>query len=244
MSHMRGAALLAITALFAAAAGGALARAAQEPAKKTVWDGVFTTEQADRGATTFGITCARCHGPKLEGNNAKALTGDVFWRDFQSRTVDYLLNYMSKNMPNDAPGTLSPVTYLELTAFILSRNEFPAGTADLTAAAAPGIEIIPKGGAKELPEKTFARVVGCLAKGGSGWIVNNATAPERVDGTAATPGDATRALGDRSFPLLFVITRLDRMAGHRVSVRGNLVGEGGTSGINVTEVTSVGTTCP
>ncbi|MGH2400423.1 MAG: c-type cytochrome, partial [bacterium] len=195
------------TVVFVAAAGAAVATA-QESAKKTVWDGVFSQAQAERGATTFAISCSRCHGSKLEGNNAKALTGDVFWRDFTSRTVQYLLNYMSKNMPNDAPGTLSPITYLELTAFILSRNEFPAGNADLTAEATAGIEIIPKGGATELADKTFARVVGCLAKGGSGWVVNNGTAPLRVDGTTVPKEDATVALGDRSYQLLFVLTRL------------------------------------
>ena len=236
--------LVATSALLLGAAAGARDAAAQAPAKKTVWDGIYTEAQAASGAAAFGVTCARCHGSNLEGNNAKALTGEVFWRDFQARTVDYLLSYMSKNMPNGAPGTLPAPTYVELTAFILSRNDFPAGSAELTPASAVGVDIIPKDGPKELPDKTFARVVGCLAKGGSGWIVNTATGPERVDSAAVLPGDATRALGERSFPLLFVLTRLDKIVGHRVAVRGNLIGEAGKDGINVTDVTSVAASCP
>jgi mono/diheme cytochrome c family protein len=238
--------ILAVSvALFVAVAGSALGMA-QEPAKKTIWDGaLYTQEQAARGASTFAATCSNCHGANLQGNNAKALVGDQFFRDFQQRTVEYLLTFISKNMPNNAPGTLDATTYLDLTAFILSRNDVPAGTAPFTATSGVGIEILPKGGAlKELADKTLARVVGCLTKGGSGWIVANATAPERADNSGAVASDATRTLGERSYQLLFVLTRLDRMAGHRVFVKGLLVGEGGADGINVTEVGSVATTCP
>jgi cytochrome c5 len=245
LARQRWAVLVAVGVMVVGgAAAGTRAARAQEPTKTTVWDGVFTEAQAARGATTYGISCARCHGANLEGNNAKPLTGEMFWRDFQARRVDYLLSYMSKNMPNDAPGTLSPTTYLELTALILSRNQFPAGSAELTAASALGVEIVPKDGPTELPDKTFARVVGCLAKGASGWVVHNGIAPERVEGNTIPPGDATRALGDRSYPLLFVLTRLDKMIGSRVAVRGALVGEGGRDGINVTDVASIAPMCP
>ena len=237
--------LVITTALFVAVASGAFVTArAQAPAKKSAWDGAYTKEQADRGATAFAANCTNCHGPMLEGRNAKALVGNTFWNDFSGRTVQYVLSYMSKNMPNNAPGTLDPGTYLDLTAFILSRNDLPTGTTALSAQTAADFEIISKDGPKELADKTLARVVGCLTKGGSAWVVNNATAPERTDVSGAPADLAGRALGDRSFNLLFVLTRLDRMAGHRVAVRGLLVGEGGTGGINVTEVTDVAATCP
>jgi mono/diheme cytochrome c family protein len=236
--------LVIATALFVTVAGGVLATA-QAPAKKTVWDGAYTKEQADRGASAFAANCTNCHGANLEGTGRyKALVGDTFWNDFSSRNVQYVLNYISKNMPNNAPGTLDAGTYIDLMAFILSRNNLPTGTTALTAQTAADFEIIPKDGPRALADKTLARVVGCLAKGGSGWVVNNATAPERAEASGAPADLGTRALGDRSFNLLFVLTRLDRMAGHRVAVRGLLVGEDGGGGINVTEVTDVGATCP
>ncbi|MBM3818255.1 MAG: cytochrome c [Acidimicrobiia bacterium] len=243
MKHM----LVIATALFVAVSGGALTLArAQAPAKKTVWDGAYTKEQADRGASAFAANCTNCHGPNLEGTGRfKALVGNTFWNDFSSRSVQYVLNYISKNMPNGVnAGTLDPSTYIDLMAFILSRNDLPTGTTPLTAQNAADFEIIPKDGPRALADKTLARVVGCLAKAGSGWVVNNATAPERADAGAAPADLGTRALGDRSFQLLFVLTRLDRMAGHRVAVRGLLVGEDGSGGINVTEVTDAGATCP
>ena len=126
--------LAAFTALFITVAASVLATA-QEPAKKTIWDAsLYTQEQAARGASTFAASCSNCHGANLQGNNAKALTGDQFFRDFQQRTVEYLFNFVSKNMPNNAPGTLDPTAYLDLTAFILSKNDVPAGAAPLKTA--------------------------------------------------------------------------------------------------------------
>jgi mono/diheme cytochrome c family protein len=217
--------------------------AGQSPPRKTVWDGVFADHQASRGAATYVANCARCHGEQLEGNNGKPLVGDIFWRSNQARTVDYLLGYIRKNMPNGAPGTLTDAQYVDLTAFILSRNAFPAGS-ELTPESAVGVAIIQQGGSMELPPNALGRVIGCLAKTGTRqWVVNSATEPERTTEGKAAPEDVTRSLGTRSFPLLYVITPLDRFVGHRVAVRGLMVGAGGADGINVTEVESLRSTC-
>ena len=45
-------------------------------AQKTVWDGVYTEEQAKRGAEVYAEKCAMCHGDSLGGvESAPALTG-------------------------------------------------------------------------------------------------------------------------------------------------------------------------
>jgi S-disulfanyl-L-cysteine oxidoreductase SoxD len=230
---------LIVTAL---AVGTFVSAAAQEAATRSVWDGVYTERQAARGALAYASNCSRCHGDELQGGTGKPLVGDGFWRDFQARTVDYLHGYMAKNMPNGAPATLAPDVYLDLTAFILSRNAFPTGSTELTAASAVGVQIIQKGGSSELPVGALGRVVGCLAKSGRDYRVNRATTAERTEGRPVA-GDATRALGTRTFPLQFVITSLDNMVGHRVVVTGILMGQGGSSGINVTQVDSLSSTC-
>lgn len=232
------------TALIATAVAGTLVAAVQQPetAGKSVWDGIYTERQAARGATAYTANCSRCHGEQLEGGTGRPLVGEGFWRDFQARTVDYLHAYMAKNMPNGAPGTLPADVYLDLTAFILSRNDFPTGGTDLTAASAVDVQIVQKGGSSELPASAMGRVVGCLAKAGRGWTVNRATTPERTDGKIV-PTDAIRSLGSRTFLLQFVITSLDSMVGHRVVVQGILMGLGGASGINVTQVDSLNSTC-
>ena len=39
--------------------------AQEKPASRTVWDGVYTTEQAERGRLEYVNHCQRCHGVDL-----------------------------------------------------------------------------------------------------------------------------------------------------------------------------------
>src|SRR5512138_1525222 len=114
---------------------------------KTVWDGVYTEQQATRGALSFATNCARCHGGTTnDGEEARSLAGERFWKSFRESTVDHLLDYVSRNMPNGAGGTLSASVYADLVAYILSRNALPPGTLELTKESAVGVQIIAKGG--------------------------------------------------------------------------------------------------
>ena len=46
---------------------------------RSIWDGVYTAEQADRGAQLYETWCAECHGGELEGGEtAPALLGGEF----------------------------------------------------------------------------------------------------------------------------------------------------------------------
>jgi len=210
---------------------------------RSVWDGVYTQQQAARGAATFSTTCTRCHS--VEANEERRpLTGKAFWESFRESTVDRLLDYVSKNMPNGAGGSLDANTYADLVAFILSRNDLPAGAAELTKESAVGVQIISKDGPGELPNGTLVYVVGCLApKAGNTWTLNTATGPERPN-PQATTDDAARALGTRSYQLKFLLTPLDAFVGHRLRVRGLLIGDGGRDGINVSTTDSLSKTCP
>ncbi len=210
---------------------------------KTVWDGVYTQQQATRGAASFASTCTRCHSADASDDGRRPLAGKAFWESFRESTVDRLLDYVSKNMPNGAGGTLEATTYADLVAFILSRNDLPSGTAELTKESATGVQIIAKTGPGELPSGTLVNVIGCLARNdGGAWVVNSATTPERPNAQAGAD-DAARPLGTRSFPLKFVITPLEPYIGNRLRVRGLLIGEGGRDGINVTTTESLNKTC-
>ncbi|HVQ15820.1 MAG TPA: cytochrome c, partial [Vicinamibacterales bacterium] len=70
-----------------------------QAAGKSVWDGVFTAAQAERGRGFYLANCSECHGATLEGGEKQALKGDRFWSDWQETTVDYMLGRISKNMP-------------------------------------------------------------------------------------------------------------------------------------------------
>jgi mono/diheme cytochrome c family protein len=212
---------------------------------KSVWDGVYTEQQAARGAVSFATNCARCHGGTTnDGEDARSLAGERFWKSFRESTVDRLLDYVSRNMPNGAGGTLSANVYADLVAYILSRNGLPAGASELTKDSAVGVQIVAKSGPGELPDGTLVRVVGCLAASeGGGWVLTAATAPERTSSIMGGD-DKTRPLGTRSYHLMYVITPLERFAGHRMSVRGLLIGDGGRDGINVSVTESLAESCP
>lgn len=214
---------------------------AQTP-RRTVWDGVYTEAQADRGAASFGRSCAGCHALATEGR--APLVGDSFWKSFAQKTAGELLAYVSANMPNGAPGSLNESTYADIVALMLKSNGLPAGTTELAAKTIADVQIIQKDGRTELPANALARVVGCLTRSGTEWSVTNATTPERAERIRSTEEDATRPLGNRTMTLKFVLTRLDALAGSRVLVNGLLIGADGADGINVTTVNRVAPKCP
>src|SRR5579862_8871574 len=165
------------------------------PRGRTVWDGAYTDAQAERARPTFDGRCAQCHtlGPEGGIGNGGPLSGDKFWTAFTQRSVGDLVKFVKKNMPNGAAaGSLPAETYNDLVALILKSNGFPAGPAEVTPDAVADIQIIPKDGPGELPASVLARVVGCLTRDGSDWVVVRATAPERIDSVGAGPTDATR----------------------------------------------------
>lgn len=242
------AALIAAFVVFVFCVSAVLA-AGQAPGNtgRTVWNGVFTSAQANRGSQLYAASCAGCHGANLEGAEGKALRGDAFWTDWRESTVDALLTYVSKNMPfsedGSLAGTLSPSTYVDIVAYMLSANEFPAGEQELTAGSSAGVQIIRKEGPGELPATTLGRVVGCLAprSADGSWKVEKASRAVRA---AAAPTPARDVpLGDRTYQLKFVLTPLTKFVGHRVAVTGALLGDGGVDGLNVDTVTSLADTC-
>ena len=190
----------------------------------------------------FGQSCSGCHALAAEGKGP--LVGEPFWKSFAQKSVGDLLEYVSVNMPNGTPGSLNESTYRDIVALILRSNGFPAGAAELRKETATNVQIVRKDGSTELPADALARVIGCLGRSGSDWVVTKATTPERAESAPAGGADATRALGNRTFALKFVVTRLDPMAGARVAVTGLLIGAGGVDGINVTAVNRVAEKCP
>jgi len=210
--------------------------------RRTVWNGVYTEAQATRGMASFGQSCAGCHA--LASVGKAPLVGQPFWKSFAQKTAGDLLEYVSANMPNGNPRSLSESTYGDIVALMLKSNGFPAGNTELRRETAADVLIVQKDGRTELPADALARVIGCLARSGEDWVVTRATTPERAERAAPSGEDATRPLGNRTIPLKFVVTRLDSMAGSRVTVSGLLIGDGGADGINVTAVNRVAEKCP
>jgi mono/diheme cytochrome c family protein len=91
---------------------------------------LFTAAQAKAGAAKYSDDCAQCHGDKLEGMSGPALRGKLFAKSGFS--VGDIMTFMSVNMPATQPGSLSHDDYVQIMAYVLQQNGFPAGTTALT----------------------------------------------------------------------------------------------------------------
>ena len=94
---------------------------------------VYTIEQAKAGAALYPNQCGACHGPEMEGLSGPALTGPDFRQMMaeQGRTAASLLDVIRQTMPYDAPGMYPDEQYDDITAYILSRMGYPAGSEKL-----------------------------------------------------------------------------------------------------------------
>jgi cytochrome c5 len=102
---------------------------------RSVFDGVYTDDQASRGETQFGRACESCHGADLSGNDVDeipALAWDAFLARWNGRTAKDLYDSIKRAMPKDKPGSLSARAYADLVAYIFQTNKFPSGTKELS----------------------------------------------------------------------------------------------------------------
>ncbi|MBQ13889.1 MAG: cytochrome c [Gammaproteobacteria bacterium] len=88
----------------------------------TISDGVYTEAQAQSGQLLYEQNCMTCHDLRFYENNLNSWDGMT--------VLDYWYKILG-NMPADKPGSLSRTEYLELIAFILRENGFPAGETPL-----------------------------------------------------------------------------------------------------------------
>ena len=104
---------------------------------RTVADGVYTREQAERGKKGYALYCETCHAADLGGTNSGDSGAPPLRREgfMQGSDAHALYTKIRETMPFDAPGSLSDAEYLEVLAFIFQENGFPAGPAPLRAEA-------------------------------------------------------------------------------------------------------------
>ena len=123
-----------LVAMLAAALALSIGAGAAGPqaAPRSAWSGVFNQEQVERGKTAFNAQCARCHGETLGGGeNSPPLVDDPFFAFWNGKSVGELVEYTRTKMPSDGPGTISRKKCIDMAAYLLSANGFPAGTEEL-----------------------------------------------------------------------------------------------------------------
>ena len=105
---------------------------------RTVWDGVYTADQARRGAEAYEQACAECHGADLGGGDtAPSLAGVEFvynWHGFSARD---LFERLRVSMPPAQPNRVSRREKADILAFIFEVNGMPAGDAELAGRSGP-----------------------------------------------------------------------------------------------------------
>ena len=99
---------------------------------RSVWDGVYTKEQAKRGEGLYSQGCMRCHGQDLMGGEmAPALSDGQFRSNWDGVPVGELFERIRVSMPADNPGGLSRQQYADILAYVFFKGGFPAGTTEL-----------------------------------------------------------------------------------------------------------------
>ena len=220
-------------------------RGATGPA--SVWDGVYTEEQAAKGRDIYRRVCNECHGT----GEAPAIVGNSFIRRWFDDGLDVPFIKIRRTMPDDAPGMLSDEAYLDTLSYMLESAGLPAGleplTADLDRLA--GIKVVEQGGVGAVPNFSLVQVMGCLMQSADGaWALTNSTNPLRT----REPGNATAdvleeleelPLGTQTLQLQTVQAQHLVLRGHKVQAKGILMRNPAGDRINVTNVQSLSDRC-
>jgi mono/diheme cytochrome c family protein len=147
-------AALAFSALFVPVVAVS-SRAAQapptRPLTRSIWDGVYTAAQAQRGEQLYATHCGRCHGADLAGvpwetlgrtmpetmrsplhfDRTPELTGPRFYANYDRLPLADLVQRIRISMPQDKPGMLTRQDVVDVVAYILSFGGFPLGRSEL-----------------------------------------------------------------------------------------------------------------
>lgn len=149
---------IAIALITAAGATEAESQTSKAPAvgagssktkKPAANEGFYTAAQASQGRQDYGVSCASCHGTKLEGGAGPTLSGSGFVRKWQQRKLSDLWQVVHNQMPLGAPGSLQEAQSLAIIAYILRTNAYPEGANVLAVASlersigAPGGKALP-----------------------------------------------------------------------------------------------------
>jgi glucose/arabinose dehydrogenase/mono/diheme cytochrome c family protein len=216
-------------------------------AGKTVWDGVYSPAQAERGKAAYTRACAQCHGEDLAGYQA-ILKGDHFMTQWRETSLNAFFKTISNTMPRDVPGSLPSNQYLDITAYVLKFNGFPTGADELTLASIESVQVQGKDGPQEVPSGSLIDVVGCLEQTPKNmWMLTHGTRPLRTKNPAESTAAELKAWdarpqGTLTFELMSVY-KGDPLKGARVEIKGLFVKNPAGDKINVTTIQGTGSMC-
>lgn len=232
----------AIVLMMVSAAFGLPGLSAQAPAppQPRIWQGVYTTAQAERGRATFLVSCQRCHNADLSGDRGPALRGERFTSTWGDGSVANLFAKIRDTMPPFATSTIDEGAKLDIVAFILQTNGFPAADRELAFGELEAIQIVAAGRPAAVQNFARVQVVGCLAPGEANRFVLT-SASEPVAATDGAGTGAAAALGSGRVVLLNASPfEPVRQVGQKVEARGILYRDERDTLVTVTALSALG----
>jgi mono/diheme cytochrome c family protein len=221
-------------------------------AKKTVWDGVFTTAQAERGKENY-LTgrCGGCHKLDLTGDRGPALKGEDFIAHWENGSVITLFDKIRETMPQNSPNDVTEDAKADIVAYLLQANGFPTGRTELRAdAESLGIiDIVRKGRSNTIANFSLVQVVGCLTQAADkAWTLTSTSDPvltrDEEPNAAALRTAQNKALGSQTFQLISVVPfKPESHKGQKMEARGLLYRDQSDARLNLTSLQMLSGSC-
>lgn len=216
---------------------------------QTVWNGVYTADQADRGKAAYTQYCVGCHKPDLLGIEG-AMKGEPFIERRREDNLETLFLDMKATMPRGNPGGLPNQTYTDIISYLLQSNDMPPGKTELKPDLLEQVQLVGKDGPKPVPNFVPVLSVGCLEQmGNSNWVLELASEPVRTRDSfkkidKELEESRTRPLGDYTFRLQDAddfnpFPHEDK----KVQVKGIIVRSSTGTRINVNSIEEISATC-
>ena len=107
-----------------AAAQSALAR---QPFP-TIWSGVYSKTEAERGKQVYAQLCGRCHGTDMKGGlTAPGLIGAKFFDRWHDRRLADVMAFIQAGMPQEHEFYVPADSARAIVALMLRESGVPAG---------------------------------------------------------------------------------------------------------------------
>jgi mono/diheme cytochrome c family protein len=219
------------------------------PPEKTVWDGVYTKAQSQRGQAAYTQYCVGCHKADLTGIEG-AMKGDFFMERRREDNLETLFLDMKATMPRGNPGSLPEQTYVDIISYLLENNEMPAGSNELKPDMLDKVDVVGKDGPKPVPNFAPVLSVGCLIETGENrWVLTDASEPVRTRDSFKKIEKELKASQDRP-PGQYTFRMADAEnfdaaanVGKKVQVKGVIVRSPTGNRINVNSIEPIAETC-
>ncbi len=221
----------------------------------SIWEGLYTAAQAERGKETFDRSCSRCHNSNLSGSDrGPTLRGEEFLTGWMEGSLEALFSFIRDSMPENNATTVNDAGKADVLAYILETNGFPTGTAELPpdTSQLEMVQILREGVEPGLLNLSFVQVVGCLEPGpgaANRWVLTNSNARPGSRGRVVSADELerarTRELGMETYTLVSAAPfEPATRSGHRVAAKGLLYLQPGDERLNLTALETLADTCP